>query len=56
MIVQSCARESLDWILGTISTLERVVKLWHRLLRAVVKSLSLGAFKSHVGVALGDMD
>jgi len=34
---------------------ERAVLQWHKLLREVVESLSLEVFKSHGGMALGDM-
>ena len=34
---------------------QRMVRQWHRLPREVVEPPSLGAFKSHVDVALSDV-
>lgn len=42
----------LDWTLGKISFMERVIRHWKRLPREEAESLSLEVFTRHVDVAL----
>lgn len=51
----SCSRGGLGWILAKNLFTERIVKDWNRLLREIVESPSLEAFKGHVDVMLRDM-
>lgn len=54
-MASSCARESLDWKLGKISSPRGFIKHKSRLPRAVEESPSLEGLKSRVEVALGEM-
>jgi len=55
-MASGCVRGGSGWILREISSQkEQCCRHWNRLLRKVVKSLSLGVFKNRVDVALRDV-
>lgn len=51
----NCTRGGPDYILEKKKISERVIRLWNKLFRKVVGSLSLGVFKRCIDVTLGDM-